>query len=156
MTMLIRCLVAMFTLLLGASLSIADGGMASVLAGPVAARVVKVLDGDSFKADAHVWPGTIVTVAIRIRGVDAPEMRSRCEQEKRLARVSRAVLGGLISNGMQLQISNVSGDKYYGRVLADITLPDGGNLGQVLLSAGSVRPYAGRARNSWCVVRGGR
>lgn len=125
-------------------------------AGPVSATMVKVLDGDSFSAQAHVWPGTIVAVSIRIRGVDAPEMRSRCENERQLAKGSKKSLELVLASSKQLKITNVSGDKYFGRVLADVILADGSDLGQVLLVEGSVRPYAGRSRNSWCVVRGGR
>jgi endonuclease YncB( thermonuclease family) len=50
---------------------------AKKLRGPVEAIVVKVIDGDTFVADAAVWPGQTVRVNIRIRGIDAPEMKRR-------------------------------------------------------------------------------
>src|SRR5688572_3738796 len=84
-----------------------------VLAGPVEAQVLRVIDGDTFVAEAHIWPGQTITVSVRIRGVDAPELRSRCGSEKIAAQRSRAALEALIG-GAVLKISNISGDKYYG------------------------------------------
>jgi len=74
-------------------------GAGQDFAGPVAARVVEVLDGDTFVADAHVWPGQTVRVNIRIRGIDAPEMKSRCVREHSAAIEAREVLAGLLEDG---------------------------------------------------------
>ncbi len=119
--------------------------------GPVQARVVKVHDGDSFSVEAQVWPGTVVSVSIRVRGIDAPELRAKCPLERLLARQARDVLAGRISKG-NISLSNIGGDKYYGRVLADVTLDDGSNLAQVLLGSQHVRPYAGKKRKGWCAA----
>ncbi len=121
------------------------------IAGPVQARVVKVHDGDSFSVDAQVWPGTVVSVSIRVRGIDAPEMRAKCPLERYLAQQARDTLAGHVSQG-SISLSNVGGDKYYGRVLADVTLSDGTDLAQALLDSRSVRPYAGKKRKGWCAT----
>jgi Xaa-Pro aminopeptidase len=55
------------------------------IARPVRAELVRVIDGDTFIVDALVWPGHRVRVSIRLRGIDAPEMRSRCAAEKEAA-----------------------------------------------------------------------
>lgn len=127
----------------------AAGSAGQPVAGPVQARVVKVHDGDSFSVEAQVWPGTIVSVSIRVRGVDAPEMRAKCPLERYLAQQARDVLAARVSAG-SISLSNIGGDKYYGRVLADVTLSDGTDLAQVLLEGRSVRPYGGRKRKHWC------
>lgn len=119
------------------------------IAGPVAARVVKVHDGDSFSVDALVWPGTVVSVAIRVRGIDAPELRSKCPHERWLAERAREMLARRLSRG-QIRLSNIDGDKYYGRVLADVVLDDGTDLAKALLENRSVRPYGGKKREGWC------
>jgi endonuclease YncB( thermonuclease family) len=67
--------------------------------GPVEATVVEVIDGDTFLAEAHIWPGQSVRVNIRVRGIDAPEMKSRCESERVAALHARAVLAELIGGG---------------------------------------------------------
>jgi endonuclease YncB( thermonuclease family) len=124
-------------------------------AGPVPARVGKVVDGDSFNAEAMVWPGTTIAVAIRIRGIDAPELRARCASERRLARRARDRLAAMAA-GQVLDLSNVGGDKYYGRVLADVRLQDGRDLAAVMLESAPVRQYGGRRRQGWCPVNRGR
>ncbi len=117
--------------------------------GPVEASVVTVLDGDTFLADAHVWPGQSVRVNIRIRGIDAPEMKSRCVAERSAALEARAVLSDLLGSG-KVTISNIGGAKYYGRVLADVDTQDGEAVSEILLTLRLVRPYWGGRRESWC------
>lgn len=122
---------------------------AIAIAGPVEARVVKVHDGDSFSVDALVWPGTSVSVSIRVRGVDAPELRSKCPHERWLARQSREELAERLALA-NVHLRNIGGDKYYGRVLADVTLADGSDLAQVLVENRLARPYGGDRRKGWC------
>ena len=122
---------------------------ASMLKGPVEARVLSVLDGDTFVAEAQVWPGQFVRVNVRIRGVDAPEMRSRCATERYAATRARELLSELLDEEI-VAISNIGGAKYYGRVLADVVTAQGEVVSQVLLERGVVRPYRGGKRRSWC------
>jgi endonuclease YncB( thermonuclease family) len=119
------------------------------IAGPVAVTVLRVIDGDTFVGEAHVWPGETVEVSIRIRGIDAPEMRSRCPAERLAAERSRAALAGLI-DGVPVSISNIGGDKYYGRVLADVATEDGGAVAPRLLAQSFARPYHGGRRKPYC------
>src|SRR5262245_42601354 len=67
--------------------------------GPVEATVVEVLDGDTFLVEAHVWPGQVIKVNVRVRGIDAPEMKSRCETEHLAALRARNVLSHLLGGG---------------------------------------------------------
>lgn len=117
--------------------------------GPVQARVLEVLDGDTFLAEALVWPGHSVRVNIRIRGIDAPEMKSRCEDERIAAKRAREALAEIIGAG-GISISNIGGAKYYGRVLADVTTGEGEGVGPRLLERALVRGYDGGKRESWC------
>ena len=124
---------------------------AEVLRGPVEVHVLRVIDGDTFEADAMVWPGHTVRVSVRIRGIDAPELRSRCTAEKRAARDAQAELAGLISNQPVL-VTNIGGDKFYGRVVADVATPDGRNVGPLLVGLGAAREYAGGKREPFCKI----
>ena len=120
-----------------------------VFPGPVAASVVSVHDGDTFRAVAEVWPGHSVTVNIRVRGIDAPEKRGRCAGERDAAERARMALAELLSHGM-VSVTNIAGAKYYGRVLADVTTRDGVQVAEALLAASLVRPYSGGRREGWC------
>jgi endonuclease YncB( thermonuclease family) len=99
--------------------------------GPVDATVVDVLDGDTFLAEAHVWPGQVIEINIRVRGIDAPEMKSRCEAERVAALKARDALADLV--GESVRISNIGSAKYYGRVLADVETPDGDRVAEHML-----------------------
>lgn len=120
-----------------------------VFEGPVEARVLSVLDGDTFVAEAHVWPGQFVRVNVRIRGIDAPEMKSRCLAEQEAAVAARDLLSNLLGNET-VAISNIGGAKYYGRVLADVVTERGEPVSQVLVDRGLARPYRGGKRQGWC------
>jgi micrococcal nuclease len=122
---------------------------AELVAGPVEARVLRVIDGDTFEAEALVWPGHRVRVAVRIRGVDAPEMRSRCGAERQAAVHAKDALERLIG-GRVVTISRVGGGKYYGRVLADATNAEGLPIAETLLRHGMVRAYMGGRRVPFC------
>jgi endonuclease YncB( thermonuclease family) len=117
--------------------------------GPVEATVIEIIDGDTFLAEAHVWPGHSVRVNIRLRGIDAPEMKSRCERERLAALHARAVLAELLGDGA-VYISNIGGAKYYGRVLADVETRDGSAVSEIMLARNIARPYRGGKRRSWC------
>ncbi len=118
------------------------------IAGPVEARVVRVLDGDTILADAFVWPGQVVRVSVRIRGIDAPEIRSRCEAEKERGIAARAALEEILHEGT-LHLTAIGGDKYFGRVLADVHAAER-DLAEEMLRRGLVRPYGGGRREQAC------
>jgi endonuclease YncB( thermonuclease family) len=129
------------------SLSTAEAGQD--FRGPVAAIVLNIIDGDTFLADAQVWPGQFVRVNVRIRGIDAPEMKSRCASEHDAALRARDALAELIGDGA-VSISNIGGAKYYGRVLADVDTQQGVAVAREMLGRSLVRPYEGGRRAGWC------
>jgi micrococcal nuclease len=116
--------------------------------GPVEATVLDVLDGDTFLAEAHVWPGQVIEVNVRVRGIDAPEMKSRCEAEHIAALKARKALIELI--GERVRISNIGSAKYYGRVLGDVETPAGEFVAEQMLGRALVRAYGGGRRACWC------
>ena len=111
--------------------------------------MLEVLDGDTFLAEAAVWPGHTVRVNVRIRGIDAPEMKARCDAERAAAEKARDALASLFGEA-PVAISNISGAKYYGRVLADVTTAGGQGVASILLDEKLVRPYGGGRRGAWC------
>ena len=124
------------------------------LPGPVPFEVSRVHDGDSFSGEAAIWPGQRVAVSIRIRGIDTPEMRSKCAAERRMAQAARAELARRLTAEGGVELRNIGGGKYYGRVLADVRLADGADLAAEMLQARLARPYGGRKRAAWCDSQG--
>lgn len=149
-----RCCLLAVAFLLFAPLLLVPGlpaarageGVASTVVG---ARVLRVVDGDTFEAEAYVWPGAVMRVSVRIRGIDAPELHARCAAEKSAALQARDALAALLGDGGVL-IFNIGGAKYYGRVLADVGTAAGVDVAGQMLRLGLVRPYGGGRRAGWC------
>lgn len=123
------------------------------IAGPVEARVIKVRDGDTVEVAAHVWPMQAVHVAVRLRGVDAPELRGDCAREIAAAEAARDRLAALIGTE-PVRLTTIEGDKYFGRVVADLSTAAEPNIAARLLAEGLVDPYDGGRRRDWCVSVG--
>ncbi|MET0670876.1 MAG: nuclease [Xanthobacteraceae bacterium] len=90
----------------------------STLRAAHSAEVLRVLDGDTFEARVHLWPGLNVTTRVRLRGIDAPELNARCMDERIKAEAARDALRSMLDRG-EVGIMRVALDKYGGRVLAD-------------------------------------
>jgi endonuclease YncB( thermonuclease family) len=118
------------------------------LAGPVAAIVARVIDGDTIEVRAAIWLGQTLIVRVRIDGVDAPELEARCPEERKLALASRDFLVRRLE-GAAVKLTHVVYDKYRGRVRADVADATG-DVGHALLAAGLARPYHGERREPWC------
>ena len=114
------------------------------------ATVDYVFDGDTFAAVAHVDDGTDVDVRVRLANVDTPEMNGKCESEIKRANVARERLMKLVPRGTVVELKNIKDDKYIGRIDANVILPDGRDVGRVLINEKLGREYSGGKRRSWC------
>jgi endonuclease YncB( thermonuclease family) len=113
------------------------------------AQVLRVIDGDTFEARVRVWPGLDITTKVRLRGIDAPELGTRCAAELAKAEAARSALAAILSEGA-VSVMRVAPDKYGGRVLADASTRKTSDIAAALLEAGHVRRYSGGRRDGWC------
>jgi endonuclease YncB( thermonuclease family) len=113
------------------------------------AEVLRVVDGDTFEARVHLWPGLDLTTRVRLRGIDAPELKARCSEERAKAEAARDALRSVLAQG-EVAISRVTLDKYGGRVVADASTGATPDVSMALASSGWVRRYAGGRRDGWC------
>ena len=111
--------------------------------------VIRTIDGDTFEARVHLWPGLDMTTRVRLRGIDAPELKAACPQELRMAEAASDALRGLLDEG-EVTIFNIGPDKYNGRVVADAATRRTPNVSGALLAAGHARSYDGGRRSGWC------
>lgn len=144
---LIRCVSAIFAI--AAVSLLGSAAAAERLAGPYSAEVERVVDGDTLAVRVAIWIEQDLSVLVRIRGIDAPEVRGKCESEKEHAREATIALQQLVASG-DVALTTIEGDKYFGRVIADVTTSAGENVGAALIASGHVRNYDGGARESWC------
>jgi endonuclease YncB( thermonuclease family) len=137
----------------GANVSVEAAPPPAVQAGTLRsghpAEVVRVLDGDTFEARVRIWPGMDVTTRVRLRGIDAPEMHARCDDERVKAVAARDALAKVLSEGA-VGISRIGQDKYGGRVDADVSTARTPDVSAALLERGLARRYSGGKRESWC------
>jgi len=119
-----------------------------VLAGPYPAAIVRVIDGDTVEARVRIWLGQDLTVLVRIRDIDAPELHGHCPGEPEAAAAARSHLIALLGEGA-VRLSAIHYDKYGRRIDAAIGLPDGSDIGRAMLASGHARPMR-RSRIKWC------
>ena len=113
------------------------------------AEVLRVIDGDTFEARVRLWPGLETVTKIRLRGIDAPELRARCDEERSKALAAREALQTILDQG-SVGVSTVTLDKYGGRVVADVSTRATPDVSAALLGAGLARVYGGGRRETWC------
>ena len=102
------------------------------------AAVERVVDGDTLLVEVDLGFDTRVREYLRLRGIDAPELATP-EGYKARAFVERELrkAPGIILRSYRAE--------KYGRYLADVFLPSGPCLNQLLLDEGHAVPYEGEA-----------
>jgi endonuclease YncB( thermonuclease family) len=116
-----------------------------------AVEVLRVIDGDTFEARVHLWPGLEMTTRVRLRGIDAPEMKGACADETRMAEAASEALRVQLAGG-DVTIFNIGPDKYNGRVVADAATRRTPSVSSALLASGHARHYQGGRRSGWCGI----
>jgi endonuclease YncB( thermonuclease family) len=118
-----------------------------------AVDVIRTIDGDTFEARVHLEPGLELNTRVRLRGIDAPELKASCPQELQMAEAATGALRAMLGEG-DVRIFNIRPDKYAGRVVADAATRRTGNVSTAMLAAGHARSYSGGHRNGWCANAG--
>lgn len=132
----------------------ASAGALSVVQGPYEAQVDSVTDGDTLALTVYKWPGETEEESVRIRGLDTPEIRGKCQAEKDLAQAAKQYLTKLIeahNNRVRLTVigCNQSKGGGFGRCLAHVYV--GSSLvSDELIRVGLARPNEGEKRGPWC------
>ena len=119
------------------------------LSGPVAADVLRVIDGDTLEIRAKIWLGQSIITKVRLNGIDTPELRGKCKTEKHMAKQAKQRMSDWVA-GKVVFLNNVEFGKFAGRVVANVSTVESGDLATKLLRDGLARPYKGKKRRSWC------
>lgn len=111
-------------------------------------KVIKVYDGDTITVAAKLPqfnPNTIYRFSIRLRGIDAPELKSENEEEKEMAIKARDTLHNFLYN-KYVTLDNISSEKY-SRILADVYC-NGICMSDWMINKRYAVPYDGRTKKS--------
>lgn len=145
-----RCLLIALALILSLPTAAAarEKPVRRTIDGPVEAELLSVIDGDTILVNAQPWPQHTIAVLVRIRGIDAPEMKSKCETSRRAALRAKQALAHFADG--RIRLTNISGDKYFGRIVADVTVDDNTDIASAMIGSGLARAYDGgrKARES--------
>ena len=112
-------------------------------------KVTSIYDSDTFRASIKSWSEIIGRrVPVRISGIDTPEIRGKCKEEKELARSAKAFTVLQLRSAKVIELRNVKRGKYF-RILADVSV-DGRDLGDALFQKGLAVKYNGSFKVIWC------
>lgn len=105
----------------GAAAQVNVSKRSTVFPGPYVAEIVRIIDGDTIEASVALWPGLRADYAVRVRGIDAPEIfRPDCEEERAWGEQARAQAERLYPPGLEVRLHDVSYDAFSGRVVAEV------------------------------------
>lgn len=115
------------------------------------AAVISIYDGDTFTVDLLNCPDVLCKrIPVRIDGIDAPEMKGKCQAEIDKARLAKQYLVTRLRSGQDVELRNVARDKYF-RLRANLWV-GGVDVGDGMIKAGLARPYHGEKRMTWCAL----
>lgn len=105
-------------------------------------RVIKCYDADTITIASKLPydASPLYRLSVRLNGIDAPEIKGKCAEEKEVAKEARDFVSNLVLNKM-IRLENVESEKY-GRILADVYLGDV-HLNELLLKERYAVKYDG-------------
>jgi endonuclease YncB( thermonuclease family) len=106
-------------------------------------RIVRVVDGDSLEVDVDLGFRMTCRMPLRLAHVDAPE---RGTTAGKAARAWLSELLDPIRFGMPLLVRTYKPYDKYGRWLAEVILPSGESVAELMVTAGHAVPYEGGPR----------
>ena len=108
-------------------------------------------DGDTIRVDIPgVHPLFGANIPVRLRGMDAPEIRAECQTEKKMALDAKERVKRLLEKAEHITLRETGRDKYF-RIVARV-VADGVDVGDMLLKEGLAVPYdGGRKDKAWCI-----
>ena len=107
--------------------------------------VVKVRDGDTFVINIENVPDVFgKEIAVRIRGIDTPEIKEKREEIRNIAIKAKEELEKLFNSGNKIILYNLGRDKYF-RLLASVKVGDI-DVAEYLIKKGLAKSYDGGAK----------
>ena len=111
---------------------------------------VRNYDGDTITFNLpNLHPIIGKKIAVRVNGIDTPEIRGKCGKEKYDAEQAKGMVEDLLKDAKRIDLKNLRRGKYF-RIVADV-YADGENLAEALVDSGMAVRYNGGKKNArWC------
>ena len=112
-------------------------------------HVISIYDGDTLRVNIDSFPDIIgKNIRIRLKGIDAPEIKGKCQREIDLAIMARDYLRNAINQSSQIELRNIQRGKYF-RIVGELYI-DGENMSNNLIRRKLAYHYNGGKKRSWC------
>ena len=109
--------------------------------------VIKVIDGDTFVINIENVSDVFgKEIAVRIRGVDTPELNDSREEIRKISIQAKEELERLLLNAKEITLYNLGRDKYF-RLLASVKV-DNVDVSEYLIKKGLAKKYSG-GKKEW-------
>ena len=152
--------VCLFLLFVGAGMTSADEGMKTTQ-NLYKVSLASVYDGDTFKVNLSCRYGIFCKkMGVRVKGIDAPEIRTKDLCEKEMAKQAKAFTKEFLKSG-PIILRNCEKDKYF-RLLCDVSVRNPSNptkkaeksLSDALLAQKLAVLYDGGSKKeiNWCAI----
>ncbi len=111
---------------------------------------VRNYDGDTITFTLpNLHPIIGKKIAVRVNGIDTPEIRGKCDKEKYDAEQAKGMVEDFLKDAERIDLKSMGRGKYF-RIVADVCA-DGENLAEALVDSGMAVRYDGGKRNGrWC------
>jgi micrococcal nuclease len=106
-------------------------------------------DGDTCYIDVPFLPDSLRKMSIRILGIDTPEIKGECAEEKALALKAREFANKVFRAAKNIEYKDLGWDKYGGRLLTNVYL-DGKLYSKMIIDEKLARSYDGGTKKGWC------
>ena len=116
-----------------------------------AVQFVKNYDGDTLTVNIPWLMSDVFgkDLPVRVSGIDTPEMKGKCEEEKMLAKCAKVVVKNMLETAKQVDLRNCIRDKYF-RLNCDV-YADNVSISTILLGNKMAVPYDGGTKAKvWC------
>ena len=133
-----------------------DGTRSTLPAGYHFGTVRYVTDGDTINVQVakSQWIAPHGRLSIRISGIDSPEkarVNAKCDREFELGKTATEYAKSLMPVGSIVRFYPSATRDKYSRVDARVLLPDGRDVGQLMMAGGYAKPWSGRGpKPNWC------
>ena len=113
-------------------------------------KVMSVYDGDTIRVNIDSFPDIIgKNIRIRLKGIDTPEIKGKCQKEIDLAIMARDYLRNAINQSSHIELKNIERGKYF-RIVGELYI-DGENISKGLLKEKLAYIYHGGKKRNWCL-----
>lgn len=112
--------------------------------------VYDCFDGDTIHFLLDIGQKEPLKLSLRMIGIDTPEIhagKDKLPEEKIAATIARDYLKTLVSGYAKIRISEW--DKFGGRCLGEVILPNGETANQMMIKGGYAKVYQGEKKQPW-------